>query len=216
MPSTNDWSTTASGNAAALGINIGEGCPAQNINDAIRELMAEAKVKFDSTDGAVGGIPKYTDNAALAALAAQSPSGDRVPYFTGGNTATLAVLTAFARSLLDDTDAASACNTLGAIRVAACSIGANGYIALAHPAFGAPVYIQWITVTCSAGGATNFTWPVAFPNSCFVAVPGGKHALNFSGSFSAYLLNVTAGGGTAYGNNGASAPSAVSIIAIGN
>tara|TARA_R110002074_G_scaffold262994_1_gene435109 strand:- start:16454 stop:16816 length:363 start_codon:yes stop_codon:yes gene_type:complete len=41
------WSTTNSGNATVGGINIAEGCPAGNTNNAIREVMAELRVAID-------------------------------------------------------------------------------------------------------------------------------------------------------------------------
>lgn len=42
-----DWSTTASANTTVGGIDIGEGCPPSNLNNAIREVMAEVRVAFN-------------------------------------------------------------------------------------------------------------------------------------------------------------------------
>jgi microcystin-dependent protein len=36
-----DWSGTPASNATALGVNIGEGCPPSNVNDAMRKIMAD-------------------------------------------------------------------------------------------------------------------------------------------------------------------------------
>lgn len=47
--SVDDWSTTADENTSISGINIGEHCPAANINDAIREMMANTKDAFDKS-----------------------------------------------------------------------------------------------------------------------------------------------------------------------
>lgn len=52
-------------------------------------------------------------DAQLTALAGLSPSADQFPYFTALTTAALATITSYARTLLDDADAATARTTLG-------------------------------------------------------------------------------------------------------
>lgn len=48
--SVSDWSATADENTAIDGINIAEHCPAKNINDALRAVMAALKAKCDTLD----------------------------------------------------------------------------------------------------------------------------------------------------------------------
>lgn len=58
---------------------------------------------------ALTGMP-----AAIDAIDNLTPAADRVAYYTGANTAALAIVTGFARTLLDDDDATAARGTLGA------------------------------------------------------------------------------------------------------
>jgi hypothetical protein len=66
-----------------------------------------------SNGDAVAGNPTLSLTAALASVGGLTPIADRLAYYTGASTAALATLTAFARTLLDDADAATARSTLG-------------------------------------------------------------------------------------------------------
>jgi len=84
-----EFSATANSNTDINSINIAEGCAPSNINDAIRELMAELKdfqagTKGDSFNGPVG-----TTTAAAGAFTTLSSTGNTTLGDAVGDTVTI-------------------------------------------------------------------------------------------------------------------------------
>lgn len=162
MP-VSDWSTNPDLNTSVGGTFIGENCPPSNVNDGERQIMAEAKAKFDSIDAASGG-------ASVAALGALTPVANKLAYYTGPTTAALADLTAYARTLLAAVDAPTAMALLGGITVSSFTPGINGVLSLLIA--GQRLIIQWGTVTGPFSEGPQFIpFNVAFPAACWRAIP---------------------------------------------
>lgn len=69
--SVSDWSATADENTSIDGINISEHCPAKNMNDALRAVMAsvkenDASVVHTAGDETITGAKTFTEKLFLA------------------------------------------------------------------------------------------------------------------------------------------------------
>jgi hypothetical protein len=91
-----DWSTTPSLNVTINGINIAEGCPPGNLNDAARNIMADVKAGFDTlpdtstfvtASGAVfsGTQPRFTGRGAYLHNNDSANLSGRVFYLPEGS-----------------------------------------------------------------------------------------------------------------------------------
>jgi hypothetical protein len=81
-----------------------------NGTDIMELVRAGANYKITATNLIASVI---AGDAEIAALAGLTSAADRLPYFTGSGTASLATFTAAGRALVDDADAAAQRATLG-------------------------------------------------------------------------------------------------------
>lgn len=83
-------------------------------NVDLRRLFVRTGPTF--ANAKTGGWAGFTlKKAALTALESLTPTANQIAYYTGASTASLAVLSAFARTLIDDADSAAMLATLGAV-----------------------------------------------------------------------------------------------------
>ena len=193
-----DWSTSAASNTTVGAINIAENCPSANLNNAIREVMAQVRAFSDDLGTAYQG-----KDALLTALAGLTTAADQLVYATGSDTFAVTALTAFARSILDDADAAAVCTTIGAVRVAALSLGVPGYIKFQ---VGASSYFQiaWGTAVAQGDSYVTVSYPVAFPNAAVPVISGTSRVTN-SAEQGSVVTSATASGFTFYTSEGGAA-----------
>jgi hypothetical protein len=197
MPMSN-WSANAASNDNTLGVFIGEGCDASNLNNAAREIMAQTKAKFDSTDASITAIgTPQPFSAILEALSNAGAAADSIPLYTGPGSATVIPVTAFARSVFDDADAATARATLGAISVSAASFANPGYVALNLLSYGL-FLAQFGSGSIGASASQVITFPTPFSSAGYPVITGSAALTVTAVSTSSFTINNATGGTVTY------------------
>ena len=211
-----DWSPTASENALALGINIGENCPAANVNNAMREQMAQlrsainpvldpflASSSLSSARSALGVSGGSTSSNNFGNLTNQA---NKVPYMTGGEAWATTDLTSFARTLIAAGDAAAARTILGALGVSLSGSASSGTVS-----FGT-FKITWKDATVSANGSTTVTYHSAFSSWSRAWCNGSDFDTSEGDNFPCVTGSSTSG---ATVKNGRGTSASTTVFAIG-
>lgn len=169
---TGTWPVSVSGNAGTATKLATQ----RTISVSGTGLTATAKA-FDGTGNIT--IPITLANALLA-IAGITPSAGKIPVFTGANTASLASITNFMKTLLGKASANDVRSAIGAVDASGAGVVA-GNVSNANAWWvklggTIPLIIQGGYGRVGQDQTATFTYPVSFPSAVLGALLGRAHS----------------------------------------
>lgn len=154
-----DWSTTPASNTTVDGINVNTGMPVQNVDNALRAIMAAVRNSFSA--------PLETFLNGTSALPVSSggtgstTAADARTALGLGTVATESTLPV-AKGGTGATTADGALDGIGAIGIVASSLASPGYIKFNLPGTSSTFMIAWGIETVGSDSTASVTYPAAF------------------------------------------------------
>lgn len=186
-----DYSTTAGSNTSIGAISIAEGWSPADVNNALRQLMADIATWRDGAIADIGGAADYQPlDATLTALAGVTTAANKVIYATGADTFSTTDLTAFGRTLLSLASYSALRSGLGAVTVTASSLSNPGYFTL--DIGGTSLIINWGTGSIAGNtSGTTVSYAQSYSSFSIPVVNGGNSNTGVEGNVTAYSAGLS-------------------------